>query len=236
LLVLAVGALGMTFMSYPLAAFSLSDFLLCFLIPVPGLLFAAALGVLMEALLPRHRSWANGMGLVILLALWIVSLLPLALDRQGVPAPYCFLDIGGTAALCDQVYSSVRAVLGHDPTSVMILAGMEDVSQNAGLPVATLGLSAPDGLFWVSRVVVVCAAALLVLLATAVWRRREPSYAKAPRAKGVPDGIMSGSASESVAGSTSTVGLAAAIFSPWMNISGSILANFWRRRPPPSQP
>ena len=27
-----------------------------------------------------------------------------------------------------------------------------------------------------------------------------------------------------------TMGLAAAIFSPWMNISGSILANYWRRR------
>jgi bile acid:Na+ symporter, BASS family len=29
-----------------------------------------------------------------------------------------------------------------------------------------------------------------------------------------------------------TLGLAAAVFSPWMNISGSILANYWRRKPP----
>jgi BASS family bile acid:Na+ symporter len=29
-----------------------------------------------------------------------------------------------------------------------------------------------------------------------------------------------------------TVGLPAAIFSPWMNISGSVLANYWRKRPP----
>jgi len=28
-----------------------------------------------------------------------------------------------------------------------------------------------------------------------------------------------------------TVGLAPAIFSPWMNISGSILANYWSKRP-----
>lgn len=28
-----------------------------------------------------------------------------------------------------------------------------------------------------------------------------------------------------------TVGLAAIVFSPWMNISGSLLANYWRRRP-----
>jgi len=27
------------------------------------------------------------------------------------------------------------------------------------------------------------------------------------------------------------VGLASAVFSPWMNISGSILANYWRRHP-----
>lgn len=32
-------------------------------------------------------------------------------------------------------------------------------------------------------------------------------------------------------GKLATVGLAAAIFSPWMNVSGSILANYWRRRP-----
>ena len=32
-------------------------------------------------------------------------------------------------------------------------------------------------------------------------------------------------------GKLGTVGLAAAVFSPWMNISGSILANYWRRKP-----
>ena len=35
----------------------------------------------------------------------------------------------------------------------------------------------------------------------------------------------------STMGRLATVGLAAAIFSPWMNISGSILANYWRKRP-----
>jgi BASS family bile acid:Na+ symporter len=28
-----------------------------------------------------------------------------------------------------------------------------------------------------------------------------------------------------------TMGLASAIFSPWMNVSGSVLANHWRKRP-----
>lgn len=34
-------------------------------------------------------------------------------------------------------------------------------------------------------------------------------------------------------GKLATMGLAPAIFSPWMNISGSMLANFWRRHPVP---
>ena len=33
-------------------------------------------------------------------------------------------------------------------------------------------------------------------------------------------------------GKLGTVGLASAVFSPWMNISGSILANYWRAHPP----
>ena len=41
-------------------------------------------------------------------------------------------------------------------------------------------------------------------------------------------GMASGLASEM--GKLGTVGLAAAVFSPWMNITGSILANYWRRR------
>ncbi|MBN2165140.1 MAG: bile acid:sodium symporter family protein [Marinilabiliaceae bacterium] len=41
-------------------------------------------------------------------------------------------------------------------------------------------------------------------------------------------GMASGLAG--VMGKLATIGLAAAIFSPWMNISGSILANFWRKK------
>jgi BASS family bile acid:Na+ symporter len=33
-------------------------------------------------------------------------------------------------------------------------------------------------------------------------------------------------------GMLGTVGLAPAVFSPWQNFAGSILANYWRRRPP----
>lgn len=48
-------------------------------------------------------------------------------------------------------------------------------------------------------------------------------------------GLQNGGMASGLAGGMgklATVGLAAAIFSPWMNISGSILANYWRRKPP----
>ena len=47
-------------------------------------------------------------------------------------------------------------------------------------------------------------------------------------------GLQNGGMASGLAGTMgklATVGLAAAVFSPWMNISGSILANFWRKRP-----
>jgi len=47
-------------------------------------------------------------------------------------------------------------------------------------------------------------------------------------------GLQNGGMASGLAGSMgklATVGLAAAIFSPWMNVSGSILANYWKRRP-----
>lgn len=47
-------------------------------------------------------------------------------------------------------------------------------------------------------------------------------------------GIQNGGMASGIAGAAGklgTMGLAAAIFSPWMNISGSVLANHWRKRP-----
>ena len=46
-------------------------------------------------------------------------------------------------------------------------------------------------------------------------------------------GLQNGGMASGLAGTMGklgTVGLAAAVFSPWMNISGSILANYWRKR------
>lgn len=47
-------------------------------------------------------------------------------------------------------------------------------------------------------------------------------------------GLQNGGMASGIAGAMGklgTVGLAAAVFSPWMNISGSLLANWWRQRP-----
>jgi bile acid:Na+ symporter, BASS family len=47
-------------------------------------------------------------------------------------------------------------------------------------------------------------------------------------------GLQNGGMASGIAGDLGklgTLGLAAAVFSPWMNISGSILANYWARRP-----
>lgn len=47
-------------------------------------------------------------------------------------------------------------------------------------------------------------------------------------------GLQNGGMASGLAGSMGklgTVGLPATVFSPWMNISGSILANYWRRHP-----
>jgi len=53
-------------------------------------------------------------------------------------------------------------------------------------------------------------------------------------------GLQNGGMASGLAGGMgklATVGLAAAIFSPWMNVSGSVLANYWKKHPvdePPS--
>jgi BASS family bile acid:Na+ symporter len=47
---------------------------------------------------------------------------------------------------------------------------------------------------------------------------------------GVQNGGMAAGLAAAM-GKLSTLGLAPAIFSPWMNVSGSVLANYWKRRP-----
>ncbi len=52
-------------------------------------------------------------------------------------------------------------------------------------------------------------------------------------------GLQNGGMASGIAGAMGklgTMGLAAAIFSPWMNVSGSVLANYWRKRPANDHP
>lgn len=57
---------------------------------------------------------------------------------------------------------------------------------------------------------------------------------KAARTVALEVGIQNGAMASGLASEMSklgTVGLAPAVFSPWQNVSGSILANYWRKRP-----
>ena len=54
------------------------------------------------------------------------------------------------------------------------------------------------------------------------------------RAIALEVGLQNGGMATTIAASLNqlaTLGLAAAVFNPWMNFSGSILANYWRKRP-----
>ena len=59
--------------------------------------------------------------------------------------------------------------------------------------------------------------------------------AQSARAMALEVGMQNGGMASGIAGSMGklgTLGLASAVFSPWMNISGSILANYWKKHPP----
>jgi BASS family bile acid:Na+ symporter len=67
------------------------------------------------------------------------------------------------------------------------------------------------------------------------WLARLARLDKAScRTVAIEVGLQNGGMASGIAGAMGklgTVGLAAAVFSPWMNISGSVLANIWRRHP-----
>ncbi len=57
---------------------------------------------------------------------------------------------------------------------------------------------------------------------------------KSARTVALEVGLQNGGMAASIAaakGQLGTLGLAAAVFNPWMNTTGSLLANYWRRRP-----
>jgi BASS family bile acid:Na+ symporter len=102
-------------------------------------------------------------------------------------------------------------------TAITTAAGREELLKIGGLLVAAVAVHNAVGFvlgYWVSR---------------AVRLDRQ-----AARTVAIEVGLQNGGMATGIAaamGKVGTLGLAAAIFSPWMNVSGSILANYWRRRP-----
>ena len=86
-------------------------------------------------------------------------------------------------------------------------------------------------------VLLFCAAALhnLAGYGFGYWLSRASGLDKnSARSVAFEVGLQNGGMASGLAGAMGklgTMGLAAAIFSPWMNISGSVLANYWRKRP-----
>ena len=72
------------------------------------------------------------------------------------------------------------------------------------------------------------------------WAARAGGLDKAScRTVAIEVGLQNGGMASGLAGAMgklATVGLGAAVFGSWMNISGSILANYWKRRPVPPEP
>jgi BASS family bile acid:Na+ symporter len=78
----------------------------------------------------------------------------------------------------------------------------------------------------------------LVGIALGYWLSRVCGLdVTAARTVALEVGFQNGGMASGLAGKMGmlgTVGLASAVFSPWQNFAGSILANYWRRRPPSS--
>ncbi|HKJ90742.1 MAG TPA: hypothetical protein VJ960_06380, partial [Oceanipulchritudo sp.] len=102
-------------------------------------------------------------------------------------------------------------------TTVTTAAGRDDLIQIGGLLFLAAVIHNGSGYlfgYWISR-----------LLGLDI---------NSARAMALEVGLQNGGMASGIAGSLGklgTLGLASAVFSPWMNISGSILANYWARRP-----
>ena len=102
-------------------------------------------------------------------------------------------------------------------TAITTAAGREELLKIGGLLIAAVAVHNAVGYvlgYWVSRAVRL--------------------GKQAARTVAIEVGLQNGGMATGIAaamGKVGTLGLAAAIFSPWMNVSGSILANYWRRRP-----
>lgn len=104
-------------------------------------------------------------------------------------------------------------------TSVTTAAGRDQLLEIGWLLVAAVAIHNTSGFllgYWVSRAVGL--------------------DERSARTVALEVGLQNGGMAASIAAAKdqlATLGLAAAVFNPWMNTSGSILANYWRKRPVP---
>ena len=181
----------------------------------------------------RRRAWtvaqvscALGIGLVIAVQ-----------DAAGLPAGSgagLALELAGFA-----LGAVVFGVLYHQATRVLPkLDGLMPLASMAGIVYFTTITTAAG------RNNLLLVGGLLFLVAAlhngagyffGYWLARLAGLDRAScRTVAIEVGLQNGGMASGLAGAMgklATVGLAAAVFSPWMNISGSILANLWRRRP-----
>jgi BASS family bile acid:Na+ symporter len=106
-------------------------------------------------------------------------------------------------------------------TTVTTAAGRDDLLKVGGLLFLTAALHNGAGYFF------------------GYWLSRAAGLDKnSARSVAFEVGLQNGGMASGLAGAMGklgTVGLAPAIFSPWMNISGSVLANYWHKRGPERQ-
>lgn len=119
--------------------------------------------------------------------------------------------------VCDRLmpYFSMAGIIYF--TTVTTAAGRDDLLQVGGLLFLAAVIHNAAGYFF------------------GYWFSRGLGLDKnSARAVALEVGLQNGGMASGLAGhmgKLGTVGLASAVFSPWMNISGSILANYWAKRP-----
>lgn len=186
---------------------------------------------------PRVSRLIYGLGAASLLWLLVLAFGGWSILATRVPLPV-FQSIGISAFMAGAVLTGIGYghLRRHLPqvnrfmpylsmfgiiyfTTVTTAAGRDDLIQIGGLLFLAAVIHNGSGYlfgYWISR-----------LLGLDI---------NSARAMALEVGLQNGGMASGIAGSLGklgTLGLASAVFSPWMNISGSILANYWAKRPAP---
>jgi bile acid:Na+ symporter, BASS family len=179
----------------------------------------------------QNKKWVYLAGLISLL--WILILIPLSKESEGVAGLSQTLVLSGFMA-----GAIMAAILYHFLyTQFPGINQWMPVISMAGIIYFTVVTTAAgrDSLLKVGFILFLAAAIHNAMgYFMGYWFSRLLKL-DIPSARTIAFevGLQNGGMASGIAGSMGklgTVGLAAAVFSPWMNISGSILANYWRRK------